>query len=91
MATKIAGSITTANTSQVLFAKSPYSNSLHGYQVQNTSSGILYVEDGGTAATTTSMQIPAGQTYTSPEGCHPTLGVTILGATAGQTFVAKIY
>jgi len=90
MPLNLSGTIAAANVSQALFGSSKV-NTYQGYQVQNTSSAVLYVEDNGQAATTSSLQVAAGTTYTSPPGCQPEKGVQIMGGTQGQTFVVKAY
>ena len=91
MPSNVSGKITTANVSQSVFSKAQFVDGIAGYQIQNTSTAVLYVEDGGGAATTLSWQVAAGGFYQSPDDCRPALGVQIMGATAGQTFVAKLY
>lgn len=90
MALNVSGTIAAANVSQAVFGKTAL-KLFTGYQIQNTSAGVLYFEDNGAPATTASMQIAAGQMYTSPDGCTPFNGMTILGGTLGQTYVGKVY
>jgi hypothetical protein len=91
MSFNFSGTIATANQPQQLIPPDP-TNQLIGYQVQNTGAGVLYIEDAaGVTASAASLQIPAGATYTSPDGLKLSAGVTIFGATQGATFYAKAY
>jgi hypothetical protein len=90
MPLNLSGTIAAGNVSQSVFGKARPTQ-YQGYQIQNTSSGVLYVEDNGQAATSASLQVAAGTTYTTPDGCQPVNGVQIMGATTGQTYVFKAY
>jgi hypothetical protein len=78
-----ANSITLGGTAQTLFAAN---SSRMGWSIQNTSNLDLYVNDLGTA-TITSYRITPGSEY-NPASVNSSL-ISILGATTGQTFVAR--
>jgi hypothetical protein len=81
------GTITTGGTAQQLFAGVVPVN---GFQVGNTSTGMLYVSDVGTASNAgSSMPIAAGAIYTTPDGYRPSGAVSIYGASAGQSYAAR--
>jgi hypothetical protein len=81
------GTITTGGQTQLLFAGVVPTN---GFQVGNTSAGMLYVSDAGTAsADGSSMPIAAGSVYTTPCGYRPAGAVSIFGATIGQSYAAR--
>jgi len=81
------GTITVGGTAQQLFGGVTPAN---GFQIGNTSAGILYVSDVGTAsAGGSSMPIAAGAIYTTPDGYRPAGAVSIWGASTGQSFAAR--
>ena len=86
--TNRSGTITAANTAQVLMAANTIRK---GFRIQNQSTGDLWVNDMGAAATVgqPSLQIKPGA-YLASEmwGCSPT-AVSIIGSTTGQAFHAS--
>ena len=91
MSYNYSGTIAAGGVAQVLIPPDT-TGQLSGYQIENTSAGILYIEDGvGMTAGLTSEQIPAGGTYTSPDFLKLSAGVTIYGASIGQSFYCKAY
>lgn len=82
------GTISVGSSAQNLFAGQIPVN---GYLVQNNSSGLLYINDLGTAsASGTSIQLAAnGGTFITPPGYGPPGVVSIFGATSGQAFAAR--
>lgn len=81
------GSIATASTSQQVFAANVSRKYL---LVQNTSAGALGINF--TSAATLgvgSIQLAAGASFVMESAFVSTEAVTIIGATAGQTFTAK--
>ena len=91
--TDVSGSITVGGTAQQLTAAN---TSRIGYEIQNTSSGVLYINDVGGSATTAatagngSIQLNPGD-YWSPTNGVPTSAISIIGTVTGQTFVARIW
>lgn len=81
------GTITTANTSQVLAPANP---ARRGFTIQNQSTGNLYI-NGLTAATADyhSLLIPAGAMYESRDVHSGTGVLNIIGPTAGQAFYCR--
>lgn len=80
------GTITTGGASQSLAASN---TSRKGFDIQNQSSGPLYVNELGTATLNqNSLKIDAGQFWEWP-GKVPTSALTIIGATTGQAFFAR--
>jgi len=81
------GTITTANTSQQVFAANPNRRYL---LLQNISSADLWFNF-TTAATTAqpSLQLPSGASFVMEGSFVSTEAVNIIGGTAGQAFVAK--
>ena len=82
------GTITVANTAQSLMAANTIRK---GFRIQNQSTGDLWINDTGVAATIgqPALQIKAGGYLTSESwGCSQT-SVSIVGATAGQSFHAS--
>jgi hypothetical protein len=84
------GTIAVSGTAQNMFSGGVPSN---GYMVQNTSSGTLYISDIGAAsaagAGSTSIALQPGVLFETPVNYKPPGAVSIYGATAGQTFVAR--
>jgi hypothetical protein len=79
--------INVGGTAQLLFAGVVPTN---GFQIGNTSAGMIYVSDVGTAAAGgSSMPIAAGAIYTTPDGYRPAGAVSIYGASTGQSFAAR--
>jgi hypothetical protein len=82
------GSITLGNQAQTVMA---VNNNRHGCFVQNTSAGDEWLSE--TTATAVigspSIWLPSGAFFTcSPNGV-PTVAISIIGATTGQTFSAR--
>lgn len=82
------GTITSGGDAQQLAAANA---SRHGFMMQNTSIGELWINElGGTAsAASPSIRISAGQLYESPLGATSVLAISIFGATTAQTFTAR--
>jgi hypothetical protein len=81
------GTITSGGTAQALFAAY---TARQGWFVQNVSTSDLWVSDAGTAVINTNgVKIPANSLYETPPGYRGGGAVTIIGATTGQTFVAR--
>jgi len=91
MPASFSGTITTGGTAQPCIPPLPVGGEWHGYRIQNTSVGVLYIDDTGAVATLNSQQIAAGATYTSPPGCVPYKGVSIYGATTNQAFNGEVF
>lgn len=86
--TDLSGSITTGGTAQQLVAADA---NRHGWRLMNTSSGDLWFNDTGGAASAGGAgcyKLTAGGYYESPPGGASTAAITIYGATTGQTFSA---
>ena len=81
-ATTGSGTITTGGTSQVLLT----AKTRKGYWVQNNSSGDLYINRGGGAATTSHFEIKAGDYFETPIWENVSTAIEIIGATTGQAF-----
>jgi len=81
------GTITTANTSQQVFA----ANSNRRYLLlQNISSATLWFNFTSAATTAQpSLQLPSGASFVMEGSFVSTEAVNIIGGTAGQAFVAK--
>lgn len=85
--TNRSGSITTGGTAQQL---APSNTSRAGLDIQNISSGDLWInETGGTAAVDTagSWKVPAGQFFSVATN----RAISVLGATTGQSWTATEY
>jgi hypothetical protein len=81
------GTITSGGTAQVLAAAA---KGRTAFQIQNTSTGDLWISEVGTAAATQpSIWVPPGAFYTSPSNGAPTSAISIFGATTGQSFSAR--
>ena len=81
------GTITLGATAQTLMAAN---TSRRGCEVQNISSGDLWIYELGTAtATQPSKWLPAGAYYLCPPTGIPTTAWSIFGATTGQAFTAR--
>lgn len=86
-ATSRSGTITTANTAQVLMAANA---SRRGFSIQNQSSGPLWFNGIGTAtADQNSFALQAGDYFESSPHHSGTGSVSIIGGTAGQAFYAR--
>lgn len=83
------GSIATANTSQQV---APAFATRRGFFFQNQSTGDLYLNYGAPATIGGgSIKVPAGGLYESPQGGAPATTITVIGATQGQAYTAKVY
>jgi hypothetical protein len=81
------GTILTGGQAQLLFGGAVPVN---GFMVGNTSAGMLYLSDAGTAsAGGSSMPIAAGAVFATPSGYRPMGAVSVFGATTGQSFAAR--
>jgi hypothetical protein len=79
------GTITTGGVPQVLMAANP---NRKGFDIQNTSGGILYINETNGSASIASKQIPIGALYESPLGGTTSYAISIFGVATGQTFVS---
>lgn len=88
--TNRSGTIAAGGTAQTLMASRTTRN---GYYVQNQSSGNLWINDKGSAATAdqNSLLIAPGAMYESPSNDRPVSAISIIGATLGQAFNAGEY
>lgn len=91
--TDISGSITVANTSQQLTAAN---TNRQGYEIQNTSTGQLAINDLGNSASFTNASGNASIILNPGDYWSPTNGITtnainIIGVVAGQTFTARMW
>lgn len=79
--------ITAGGSAQTLMAARAARN---GYYVQNQSTGNLWINDKGSAATAdqNSLLIAPGLTYESAPNDRPVAAISIIGATTGQAFNA---
>lgn len=75
--------ITTGNTSQTCINSN---TNRRGFEIINTSASTLYISFSG-AATTSSIPITAGSRYSRWEGKIPSNTITILGPSAGLTYI----
>jgi len=91
MPASFSGTITTGGAAQQCIPPLPVGGEWKGYNIQNTSVGILYIDDTGAAATLNSRQIAAGASYQSPPGLVPFKGVSIYGATTAQAFNGEVF
>jgi hypothetical protein len=83
--TFISSSIVTGGTVQVPLVGNPARNYLF---FQNTSSADLYINMfGGSASPTNGILVPSKQSYENPAHFCPTGGLTVFGATSGQSFI----
>lgn len=76
------GTITTGGTSQVLLT----AKTRKGYWVRNLSSGSLYINRSGGAATTSHFEIKSGDYFETPTWENVSTAIEIIGATTGQAF-----
>ena len=76
------GTITTGGTSQVLLT----AKTRKGYWVRNLSSGSLYINRSGGAATTSHFEIKSGDYFETPIWENVSTAIEIIGATTGQAF-----
>ena len=76
------GTITTGGTSQVLLT----AKTRKGYWVRNRSSGSLYINRAGGAATTSHFEIKSGDYFETPIWENVSTAIEIIGATTGQAF-----
>lgn len=74
--------ITAGGTSQVLLT----AKTRKGYWVCNRSSGSLYINRAGGAATTSHFEIKAGDYFETPLWENVSTKIEIIGATTGQAF-----
>ena len=81
-ATTGSGTITTGGTSQVLLT----AKTRKGYWVRNLSSGSLYINRSGGAATTSHFEIKSGDYFETPIWENVSTAIEIIGATTGQAF-----
>lgn len=87
--TDVSGLIVTGGTSQVL---APMDVARRGAWVANNSSGDLWVCDVGPASIGgSSLRIPPGGLYEWPAHGVPFREITIIGATTGQSFAARVW
>lgn len=77
--------ITSGGQAQQLVPADPMRKRLY---FQNTSSGDLFVEEGGTASLST-MKIAAGATLMVQATDDPTSAWSVYGATTGQSFYCR--
>lgn len=84
------GTITTGNVSQVLAANDA---GRIGYCVENLSTGDLWINDiGGDAELAQpSLRLSAGAYFESPPDYRPLARISIIGATTGQAFAARLW
>lgn len=83
------GSITAGATAQQLAASN---TARKGWRLQNTSTGDLWFNDTGNAASiggAGSFKVAAGGYYETPNGGASQTAISIYGATTGQTFSAS--
>jgi hypothetical protein len=74
--------ITTGGTARS-FTGAP---NLSAYEIQNTSTGDLWIRFDGVAALNAGIRLQAGQAWSNPSGFCPDTALSIWGATTGQTF-----
>lgn len=81
------GTVTSGGTQQTLMALNA---SRRGFEVQNQSTGDLWISElGNAAATQPSIWLPPGAYYVPPDAGVPTAAISIFGATTGQAFAAR--
>ena len=83
------GTVTAANTSQVVIIAN---GQRKGFSIQNQhASAVLWINENGVAAIAgqPSIQLAAGQTYTTPPFSGGQKAVSVLSATAGLPFAAR--
>jgi hypothetical protein len=80
--------ITTGGTQQTLMSTN---SSRHGFMVENTSNGDLWINELGSSAVqaSPSIKIASGNLYESPVGGASTAAISIIGATTGQSFTSR--
>lgn len=76
------GTITLGATAQQMLAAA----TRKGLEIQNTSSGDLWVNLNGTAAVNGGFKLAAGQSWTSPPGMSVSGAISIYGATTSQAY-----
>lgn len=90
----LSGTITTGGTAQTLSAARG-GTPRKGWSVYNSSAGNLYVNDvGGTASTSDGLSytiVPGAMLAINPQSIESVSqsSISIVGATTGQTFVAR--
>jgi len=81
------GGIAAAGQAQQLVAANA---ARRGFFIQNLSAGDLWLNSTGAAsAGAPSIKVAAGQLYESPAHGVPATAISVLGATAGQSFAAR--
>ncbi len=81
--------ITLGGTAQNALEANP---SRRGYSIQNQSTASLWIRHQATAtADASSLEIPAGALYETPPDDSAGGTVSIIGATTGQAFFAKVW
>lgn len=84
------GAIAVGDTAQVLMAANP---ARRGILLQNDGMSDLFLNELGAASATagSSLRVPAGALLEWPQPYIPTTAISIVGATAGQKFMAREY
>lgn len=80
--TVVNGTITLGATAQTMVAAA----ARKGIEIQNNSSGDLWVNLTGTAAVNGGFKLAAGQGWTSPPGMSVSGAISIYGATTSQAY-----
>jgi hypothetical protein len=91
----VSGKITTGGTFQTIVAAATATAPRRGFSLQNLSTGDLWLNDQGNAAinsaTPQSFQIPPGVLFEYPAHGVPQGALSIIGATTGQAFAARVW
>lgn len=87
--TEVGSTITTGGVAQTWAAPGSIQ---HGCEIQNRSSGYLYLQFDGNAASTTSLQLrPNGGAYTCSQTGTTSTSASIFGTISGQAWAAEIW
>jgi hypothetical protein len=79
----VTSTITTGGVAQVAIPANP---ARRNFEIQNLSSGDLFINIGGTASATNGFLIPAKGMYSEPAGYSSNVAVSIFGASTGQLY-----
>lgn len=85
--TDASGAITGASA-----AVAPANPKRTGYQLQNNSTAVIWINDQGAAAVAgaaSAIQVPVGGTYTTPPGMAPKAAIAVIGTAAAGNFTYR--
>jgi hypothetical protein len=82
-AVTVSSTITTGGTAQIAIAANP---ARKNFEIQNLSSGDLFISIGSTASATNGFLLPTKGMYSEPAGYSSNVAISIFGATTGQLY-----